>query len=32
MKMMTEMDERHIRSWGLTLLSIGALLVYFIRN
>ncbi len=32
MQMMSEMDERIIRSWGLISLTLGAVLIYLFKN
>jgi len=32
MRMLTELDDKHVRRWGLTLMIIGAGLVYWMKN
>jgi uncharacterized protein YjeT (DUF2065 family) len=32
MRMLTELDERQIRRWGLVLMVIGAVLIYWIKH
>ena len=32
MQMLTELDEQQIRRWGLMLMSIGAGLIYWMKN
>lgn len=32
MRLLTELDDRQIRRWGLTLMIIGAGLIYWIKN
>ena len=32
MRMLTELDERHLRRWGLMLMTIGAGLIYWLKN
>ena len=32
MRILTELDEKQIRTWGLTLMAIGAGLVYWLKN
>lgn len=32
MRMLTELDDRYLRRWGLTLMGIGAVLVYWLKN
>ena len=32
MRLLTELDEKQIRIWGLMLMTIGAGLVYWLKN
>ena len=32
MRLLTELDEKQIRYWGLMLMTIGACLVYWLKN
>ena len=32
MQVMTEMDDRFLRSWGLIVMTIGAVLLYFAKS
>ncbi|MDH5181252.1 MAG: DUF2065 domain-containing protein [Gammaproteobacteria bacterium] len=32
MHMMTEMDDRFLRTWGLSIMTIGAVLLYFVKS
>lgn len=32
MHMMTEMDDRFLRTWGLTIMLIGAVLLYIVKS
>lgn len=32
MQVMTEMDDRFLRSWGLIIMTVGAVLLYFAKS
>ena len=32
MRMLTELDERQVRRWGLTLMIVGAGLIYWMKS
>ncbi len=32
MRMLTELDDKQVRRWGLTLMMVGAGLIYWMKN
>ena len=32
MRMLTELDDHKVRRWGLMLMTIGAVLIYWMKN